>query len=74
MFPYNDDENAWISKSSISKTKVSKDSFIFSILFAFTAALFSTTVPPLAINFLSCASLIKARAALSFTDPPGFWY
>ena len=32
----------------------------------------STTVPPLAINFFSWASLIKARAALSFTDPPGF--
>ena len=32
----------------------------------------STTVPPLAINFLFCASLIKARAALSLTDPPGF--
>ena len=51
MFPYNDDENAWISKSSISKTKVSKDSFIFSILFAFTAALFSTTVPLLIYFF-----------------------
>ena len=51
MFPYNDDENAWISKNSISKTKVSKDSFIFSILFAFTAALFSTTVPPLIYFF-----------------------
>ena len=51
MFPYNDDENAWISKSSISKTKVSKDSFIFSILFAFAAALFATTAPPLIYFF-----------------------
>ena len=51
MFPYNDDENAWISKGSISKTKVSKDSFIFSILFAFTAALLSTTVPLLIYFF-----------------------
>ena len=34
----------------------------------------STTVPPLAINFFSWASLINARAALSLTDPPGFKY
>jgi len=51
MFPYNDDENAWISKGSISKTKVSKDSFIFGILFVFTVALFSTTVPSLIYFF-----------------------
>ena len=51
MFPYNDHENARISKSSISKTKVSKDSLFFSILFAFTAALYSTTVPPLIYFF-----------------------
>ena len=51
MFPYNDDDNAWISKSSISKTQVSKDSFIFSILFAFTAALFMTTTPLLIYFF-----------------------
>ncbi len=51
MFPYNDDENAWISEGSISKTKVSKDSFIFSILFAFTAVLFSTAVPSLIYFF-----------------------
>ena len=34
----------------------------------------STTVPPVEINFFSWASLIKASAALSFTDPPGFKY
>ena len=34
----------------------------------------STTIPPSDINFFSCASLIKAKAALSFTEPPGFKY
>jgi len=28
--------------------------------------------PPLEINFFSSASLIKAQAALSLTEPPGF--
>ena len=32
----------------------------------------STIVPPFVINFLSCASLINASAALSLTEPPGF--
>jgi hypothetical protein len=34
----------------------------------------STIIPPLDINFFCSASLIKASAALSFTDPPGFKY
>ena len=34
----------------------------------------STIVPPFEINFFSCASFINAKAALSFTDPPGFKY
>ena len=34
----------------------------------------STIVPPFDISFFSSASLIKAKAALSFTDPPGFKY
>ena len=32
----------------------------------------STIVPPLEINFFSSASLIKAQAALSLIEPPGF--
>ena len=34
----------------------------------------STIVPPFEINFFSSASLIKAQAALSLIDPPGFKY
>tara|TARA_B110000014_G_scaffold95429_1_gene65486 strand:+ start:355 stop:525 length:171 start_codon:yes stop_codon:yes gene_type:complete len=51
MFPYNDDENAWISKGSISKTKVLNGSFIFSVLFAFILAFLLTTIPPLIYFF-----------------------
>ena len=51
MFPYNDDENAWISKNSISKAKVLNESFIFSVLFALVAAFLSTTIPPLIYFF-----------------------
>ena len=51
MFPYNDDENAWISKSSRTIKKPIKHSFIFSLFFALFVALFLTTVSPL-IYFL----------------------
>ena len=34
----------------------------------------STIVPPLEINLFSSAFLINAKAALSFTEPPGFKY
>ena len=48
MFPYDDDENAWISKSARTIKKSIKHSFVFSLFFV---ALFSTTVSPL-IYFL----------------------
>ena len=51
MFPYNDEENTWISKSAINKKKPSKFNFISSLLFVLLAALLSTTIPSL-IYFL----------------------
>jgi len=46
MFPYNDEENAWISKQNV-KVEKNKHSLIYSLLFAFCAALFSTTISPI---------------------------
>tara|TARA_B100001123_G_C14800041_1_gene824051 strand:- start:406 stop:570 length:165 start_codon:yes stop_codon:yes gene_type:complete len=51
MFPYNDEENAWISKSATIVKKPIKHSFSFSLFFALFVALFSTTITPL-IYFL----------------------
>ena len=47
MFPYNDEEIAWINKISASKTKKLNHSLFYSILFALTAALLSTIITPL---------------------------
>ena len=51
MFPYNDEENAWISENINSETKLSKPSLIYNLLCAILTALFSATLPPL-IYFL----------------------
>ena len=51
MFPYNDDEMAWISKNPTSNVNVVKDKMILSIIFALAAALFSTLIPPLIYFF-----------------------
>ena len=47
MFPYNDEELAWINKDLTPKTKELKYSLFNSILFAFAAAILSTIIPPL---------------------------
>ena len=47
MFPYNDEENAWISGNTKFKTKFSNRSLIYSFLWALFVALFLTTIPPL---------------------------
>ena len=46
MFPYNDEENAWLSKSKKNTAKIKKHSLIQSLVFALFAALFSTIIPP----------------------------
>ena len=46
MFPYNDEENAWLSKSKKNTVKIKKHSLIQSLVFALFAALFSTIIPP----------------------------
>ncbi len=51
MFPYNDSENAWLSKSSKNVSKMYKHRLFYSLLFALLAALFSTTVSPLIYFF-----------------------
>ncbi len=43
MFPYNDDENAWISK--VYKPKSNKKNFLLSIFFALSSAVLATTIP-----------------------------
>ena len=47
MFPYNDEELAWINKDLTPNTKELKYSLFHSILFAFAAAILSTIIPPL---------------------------
>jgi len=53
MFPYNDEENAWISKTQATKVKAlnNKSSIFLSVLMALTVALLSTTIPPLIYFF-----------------------
>ena len=51
MFPYNDEENAWVSGQVIEANKPLKGNFILSLLFALSSAVFSTIIPPL-IYFL----------------------
>ena len=51
MFPYNDEENAWISRKNTSITKPPKHSLVYSLLFALFAALLSTTISPLIYFF-----------------------
>ncbi len=51
MFPYNDEEIAWISKKDKTEKKPIKHSFIYSLFFALFAALFSTTISPLIYFF-----------------------
>ena len=43
MFPYNDEENDWISKNAKHEVKSLNHSIVYSLLFA----LFSTTLTPL---------------------------
>tara|TARA_B110001450_G_C17393855_1_gene388826 strand:- start:166 stop:378 length:213 start_codon:yes stop_codon:yes gene_type:complete len=45
MFPYNDDEIDWISKTSISTKKTLKHSLFYSILLGLAVAVLSTTIP-----------------------------
>ena len=51
MFPYNDEEKAWISGNTNFKTKFSNHSLIYSLIYSFICALFVapflTTIPPL---------------------------
>ena len=51
MFPYNDDENAWISKKAKTLRKPIKHNFIYSLFFALFAALVSATISPLIYFF-----------------------
>jgi len=51
MFPYNDEEIAWISKEDRIAKKPTRHSFIYSIFFALLVALFSTTISPLIYFF-----------------------
>ncbi len=52
MFPYNDTEIAWINKpKNASNTKNLKGSLAYTLLFALSAAVFSTTIPSI-IYFL----------------------
>jgi len=51
MFPYNDEEIAWINKEHKSGKKQIKHSFIYSLFFALFVALFSTTISPLLYFF-----------------------
>ena len=51
MFPYNDEENAWISGVSTSKIKSGKHSLIYSFIFTLFASIFSTILPPLIYFF-----------------------
>tara|TARA_Y100000590_G_scaffold329159_1_gene373795 strand:+ start:1306 stop:1476 length:171 start_codon:yes stop_codon:yes gene_type:complete len=47
MFPYNDEENDWISGNKKNEASPLAHSLIYSILFALFVALFSTALPPL---------------------------
>tara|TARA_Y100000588_G_scaffold232848_1_gene246521 strand:- start:424 stop:594 length:171 start_codon:yes stop_codon:yes gene_type:complete len=47
MFPYNDEEIAWINKKKTTKTTVFNHSLIYSLLFALVAAILATTIPPI---------------------------
>ena len=51
MFPYNDEENAWVSKSATIENQNSAQSLTISLFFALILALISSTIPPL-IYFL----------------------
>jgi len=53
MFPYNDDENAWISGSLLHKKMPLKHNLAYSLIFALFAALLSATVPALIYYFIS---------------------
>ena len=46
MFPYNDEENTWISKCSVNK-KTTKHKLIYSLIFSIFLAFISTTISPL---------------------------
>ena len=51
MFPYNDEENAWLSRSSTNSIKPPKHNLVYSLLFGLFAALLVTTIPPLIYFF-----------------------
>ncbi len=56
MFPYNDDEMAWISKKPLNKTKKTTHNIVYTVFVALAAALFSTTIP--AIIYFSKVNLL----------------
>ena len=56
MFPYNDEENAWISQNILPKAKLINHNLIYSIIFALFTALLSSTIP--AIIYFSRIYLI----------------
>ncbi len=56
MFPYNDEENAWISQNVLPKAKLINHNLIYSIIFALFTALLSSTIP--AIIYFSRIYLI----------------
>ena len=53
MFPYNDEENVWISNNYKSKVSVSDNaySFFVSFLIGLSLVLLSTIIPPLIYFF-----------------------
>ena len=51
MFPYNDEENAWISRCTTRTIKPAKHSLIYTLLFGLFTALLSATISPLIYFF-----------------------
>ena len=51
MFPYNDEENSWISRSSTNSIKLQKHNLVYGLLFGLFAALLATTILPLIYFF-----------------------
>ena len=45
MFPYNDEENAWMSGHIATKNPALKQSLIFDLFFALITAILLTTIP-----------------------------
>ena len=49
MFPYNDDENAWISKAP--QANYAKENLLLTVIFAISSAVFASTIPPMIYFF-----------------------